>query len=90
MRTLVESMDSLASGQLAKCGDLLMQRYKAVETSVHEGGSWEVASNMEVILPSMPSATGEAERAAAVTSRSKKQRAARLAMARLAGPAVVP
>ena len=78
LRTLSEGLDFLASGHLGMLGDLLMQRFKAVETSLQEGGNWEIARHLEVIPPAVPSAVSEAERAAALTMRLRSSKAARV------------
>ena len=78
LRTLSEGLDFLASGHLGMLGDLLMQRFKAVETSLQEGGNWEIARHLEVIPPSVPSAVSEGERAAALTMRLRSTKAARV------------
>ena len=46
LRTLAEALDHLLSGNLAACGDTLMQRFK-VEPAGEAG--WAVASRMELI-----------------------------------------
>ena len=47
LRTLAECLDCLANGQLPRVGDLLMQRFKALEQSVGDRG-WSIASQLEV------------------------------------------
>ena len=54
LRTLSEALDHLLSGNLAACGDTLMQRFKAVELAGEAG--WAVASRMELIPQSAVSA----------------------------------
>ena len=48
LRTLAEAIDALGYGQLPQLGDLLMQRFKAVQTSVTDGG-WHLAKRLELI-----------------------------------------
>ena len=47
LRTLAESLDHLLSGRLAQLGDMLMQRFKAVEETTG-GTPWEVARHLEL------------------------------------------
>ena len=47
--TLGEAIDFLMEGQFAAAGDVLMQRMKAVESSVTDG--WQLASHQELIPP---------------------------------------
>ena len=49
MATLAEGVDCLNDGDLARLGDILLQRYKALERSVVVGGAWAVAQELEVI-----------------------------------------
>ena len=56
-RTLCEIMDSLCEGNLARVGDVAMQRYKALACATDDG-SWALASEIEVIDPG---ANGEGE-----------------------------
>ena len=57
------ALDHLLQGQLAECGDLLMQRLKALETSFQEGG-WSSARHQELIPAVDASITGQHEREA--------------------------
>ena len=56
--TLSTSLDLLPSGQLARLGDVLMQRMKAVELP----DGWAVAKHYELIPPSKPAITTDKER----------------------------
>ena len=47
MKTVAEALDALALGQLPRLGDLLMQRFKALEVSVTDRGR-SLASQLEV------------------------------------------
>ncbi|CAE7622693.1 Rpl30 [Symbiodinium sp. CCMP2592] len=58
--TLSTSLDLLLSGQFARLGDVLMQRLKAVESSLTDG--WGVAKHYELIPPSKPAITADKER----------------------------
>ena len=51
LQTLAQCLDHLASGRLAPLGDILMQRFKAVETAVSTK-SWEIAPHMELVQTS--------------------------------------
>ena len=46
--TLVRCLDHLCRGDLAKLGDVLMQRVKALERSI-EDGHWRVACQLELL-----------------------------------------
>ena len=48
METLATALDHLTSGRLANLGDVLMQRFKAVETASRDQ-SWVLASQQELI-----------------------------------------
>ena len=39
----------MIDGDLARLGDILLQRYKALERSVEDSGAWAVAQELEVI-----------------------------------------
>ena len=46
LRTNCEALDSLMDGKPAQCADILMQRTKALETSIKSG--WKSAQHQEV------------------------------------------
>ena len=48
LKTLASAVDLLARGQLSSVGDLLMQRFKSIETSVRDQ-HWDVARQQELI-----------------------------------------
>ena len=48
MRTIAESIDALMEGDVLRAGDLLIQRFKALETSVIDG-TWARARQHELI-----------------------------------------
>ena len=48
MRTIAESIDALMEGNVLRAGDLLIQRFKALETSVIDG-TWSRARHHELI-----------------------------------------
>ena len=62
--TLAMVVDELLAGNLKYGLDILLQRFKAVETSLQEGG-WAMAKHQELIPPAAASLTREDERAAA-------------------------
>ena len=68
MRTLALAIDALLRGELPQVGDLLMQRFKALEMAVGDK-SWAVASQLEV-----------AEDLPGLTTVEEKQAAARHAL----------
>ena len=65
-------MDHLLSGNLAACGDALLQRFKAVELAGEAG--WAVASRMELIPQSAVSAVPSEEREAALTLEGRERK----------------
>lgn len=62
--TLAIAIDQLLEGQIARGLDILVQRFKAVEASCHDGG-WNTAKHLELIPPTAASLTREDEREAA-------------------------
>jgi len=48
LRTLSESLDALIRGEAAHAGDILMQRFRAIEMSVSDG-HWSLAQHLELI-----------------------------------------
>jgi hypothetical protein len=48
LETLALILDHLMDGRLAALGDVAMQRFKAVQTSVREG-NWQTARHQELI-----------------------------------------
>jgi hypothetical protein len=73
LRTLAEASDALASGELGKCGDLLMQRFKAVEEATDAGG-WEVARHLELIPEQKVSIVSDQEREMASSKEVKRSK----------------
>eukprot|EP00438_Fugacium_kawagutii_P005652 Skav226154 [mRNA] locus=scaffold3275:7240:8613:+ [translate_table: standard] len=59
--TVGTAIDLLLSGHLAQLGDLLMQRMKALESSLNDQG-WQQARHQELIPPVGASLTSEMER----------------------------
>ena len=64
LRTLAEALDALGVGDLPRTGDILMQRFKSIETSITDQ-TWEVAAQQEVIPPAGLGLTTTSERHAA-------------------------
>ena len=60
MRTVALALDHVVKGNLGEAGDILMQRLKALETSVKDG-SWVTAKHLEIIPRSVTSMTDEEE-----------------------------
>ena len=52
IQTVSWALDLLVMGELAQLGDVLMQRYKALEASVSDGG-WHLARHYELIPPTI-------------------------------------
>ena len=61
LRTLAEALDALLTGRFAEVGDLLMQRFRAIECAAVEGG-WEMARHMELIPPMTATSVTQRER----------------------------
>ena len=62
IQTLQLALDCLLNGDLGMVGDVLMQRFKAIEGSMVDGG-WELSRRMELIPSATVSATTPEERA---------------------------
>ena len=77
LKTLATGLDHLARGNLAPLGDLLMQRFKAVEGPV-KNKSWEISKNYELVDDELAStaARREKEVAARMTVRNAQLAAA--------------
>ena len=58
--TLATGMDMLLEGDLGRLGDLLAQRFKAIEASLSADGNWSVARHQELI-PTQASLSTKAE-----------------------------
>ena len=61
LQTLQLAMDSLPNGDLGMVGHVLMQRFKAIEGSLVDGG-WELSRHLELIPSSTVSTTATEER----------------------------
>lgn len=88
LRTLAEALDRLLKGELAHCGDLLMQRFKAVE-SASADANWAAASRYELIPEALVSAVPPEERAVALSlelSERKLQKLTEVARSRESRP----
>ena len=65
LRTMSEALDCLTKGEVARCGDILMQRFRAVEAAAVGPGGWNVARHMELIpTQTVSSSTTQASRMA--------------------------
>lgn len=60
-QTLGQALDLIMEGQVARAGDLLMQRLKALETAVSDQ-SWQQARHQELIAPQAASLSRGAEK----------------------------
>ena len=58
--TLATGLDMLLDGDLGRLGDLLVQRFKAIEASLSADGNWSVARHQELI-PTQASLSTRAE-----------------------------
>ena len=65
-KMLAEALDSLSDGDLAGLGDILMQRFKALELAAQEG-SWSIARRLEITGPSELGLASTQERRMAAT-----------------------
>ena len=61
LRTLAEAIDNLDQGHLPQVGDLLMQRFKGVESKVISG-SWTLSNQLELVDKSFTGLTSLEER----------------------------
>ena len=55
LRTLGEAMDSLLAGNLGRVGDLLAQRFRAVDLQSSGEATWEQAKHLEITMPTRAS-----------------------------------
>ena len=76
LRTHAEAIDGIMAGRVQAVGDLLMQRFRAVETSLIEDGGWALARHLEVIPETRVSTVPMAMRSDIVRS-ERKERSAR-------------
>ena len=49
LQSLAEAVDLLIRGRVASAGDVLIQRFRAVEAAAREEGRWSVARHLEVL-----------------------------------------
>ena len=71
--TLATAMDLLLEGELGRCGDLLVQRFKAIEAALAAEGNWSVARHYEIIPSAATlSTTAEMTQAAKAELRAQK------------------
>jgi hypothetical protein len=73
MRTLAEALDTLLEGNLPRLGDILIQRFKALESSVVDGG-WALARHQELIPSADAGLASVAERSLAARLEMQRQR----------------
>jgi len=64
LRTLALSIDLLVRGDSARAADILMQRFKAVETASMDG-NWAIAKHLELLPPTAVTAVPVQERESA-------------------------
>ena len=70
--TLAEAIDQLMAENFASVGDILMQRFKATESSLADG--WMVARHQELIRPEHASLTSPQEKAFAARAALQQHR----------------
>ena len=73
MHTLAQALDSLVEGDLARVGDILMGRYKALESHT-QSGTWDIASELEALPKRDLSLTSEKELARITPLQLRKAR----------------
>ena len=73
MRTLASALDMLLSGDLSRAGDILIQRYKALEESA-VSGHWDLATELEAVAHRETTLTSDQERHRAAALQLKKVR----------------
>ena len=71
LRTLAECIDHLCKGRLPQLGDMLMQRFTAVEMSLSEGG-WSAARHLEIIPETLYGLASRQLRTAAVVEETRQ------------------
>ena len=64
--TLASALDHLSRVNLAGLGDILIQRFKSIETAKKEGGNWKVGTQMELLPLENTGISSHTERRAAV------------------------
>ena len=77
LRTLAEALDRLISGHVAAVGDILIQRFKAVETAAADQ-SWDLAGHLELIPRAEVSSVATDEKEAAVAIKLRELKVAEL------------
>ena len=82
MRTLAMAIDLMVQGDTARAGDILVQRFKAVETASADG-NWSVAKHLELLPAAAISAVPDREREAA--ARMEKESIKLKALSKSAG-----
>lgn len=71
--TLATALDFLLDGRLGQLGDLLAQRFKAIEASLAADGNWAVARHQELI-PTQASLSTKAELTEAAKAELRAQK----------------
>ena len=71
LRTLAKALDAITAGNIALAADTLTQRWKAVETSIADGG-WNLARHLELLPAHDVGLTLDGERA--VIARAELER----------------
>lgn len=71
--TIASAVDLLLGGELGRCGDLLIQRFKAIEGSLTADGSWAVSQHQELI-PAKATLSTKAELSEAARAEIRAQK----------------
>ena len=71
--TLATAMDSLVEGDLGRSGDILAQRFKAIEAALAAEGNWAVARHHEII-PTAATLSTPAEQTQAAKAEIRAQK----------------
>ncbi len=85
LRTLAETLDCLLRGQIGSAGDILMQRFKAVEAASAPDGSWALSARYELIPPVGISAVPASEMEAALSLELRERKLQALLAAKRGG-----
>ena len=85
LRTLAEALDSLWAGQLGRAGDILAQRFRAVEANAVERIGWLRARFIEALPPSQITSVPVAMRAEIDKASTERVQVERKRRHRLAG-----
>ena len=80
LRTLALALDHVLAGRFAKAMDILVQRFKAVESSTSDGG-WSHSRHLELLPEGRVSSVSTREREAMIRQESSDARVRHIARA---------